>query len=69
MVPITFGRKLLNPYHGFLQYTVRSEDTLSSIARRFYGDGSKWRRIFEANRDWISNPNIIYTGQTLRIPQ
>lgn len=49
-------------------YTVVSGDTLSKIAQREYGDASKWRRIYEANKDAIKNPDLIYPGQTFRIP-
>ena len=69
VVPITFGRALLDPYHGFAQYAVASGDTLSSIAARYYGDASKWPRIFEANRHQIQDPNRIFVGQVLRVPQ
>jgi len=41
---------------------------LSAIAQREYGDSKEWRRIFEANRDVINNPDLIYPGQTLRLP-
>ena len=69
VVPIVFGRALIDPYQGFAQYTVVSGDTLSGIAQRFYGDGALFPRIFEANRDQISNPNLVFPGQVLRIPQ
>jgi len=69
VVPITFGRALVDPYGGFLQYTVEPGDTLSGIARRFYGDGNLFHRIFEANRNQIHDPNLIFPGQVLRIPQ
>ncbi len=69
VVPITFGRTLVDPYGGFLQYTVESGDTLSAIARRFYGDGDLFPRIFEANRNQVHDPNLIFPGQVLRIPQ
>jgi nucleoid-associated protein YgaU len=49
-------------------YTVKSGDTLSKIAQREYGEGSEWRRIYEANRDTIKNPDLIYPGQTLTLP-
>ncbi|HEU5385017.1 MAG TPA: LysM peptidoglycan-binding domain-containing protein [Streptosporangiaceae bacterium] len=49
-------------------YTVRSGDTLSSIARHFYGTTSKWHWIYQANRSKISNPNSIYVGERLTIP-
>lgn len=69
VVPIVFGRALLDPYHGFTQYTVVHGDTLSIIAQHWYGDPAQWHRIFEANRNQISNPNLIFAGQVLRIPQ
>ncbi len=49
-------------------YTVVAGDSLSKIARRFYGDANKWPRIHEANRDQINNPDLIHPGQTLKIP-
>lgn len=49
-------------------YLVRSGDTLGRIAQHFYGEAAQWRRIFEANRDRISNPNVIVEGQWLVIP-
>jgi LysM repeat protein len=69
VVPIVFGRVLADPYHGFLPYTVVPGDTLSSIALQFYGDATQWTRIFEANRHQISNPNRIFPGHILRVPQ
>ena len=69
VVPIVFGRALIDPYHGFAQHTVVAGDTLSAIAQHVYGNASQWPRIFEANRDQILNPNLIFPGQTLRIPQ
>ncbi|MGZ5007428.1 MAG: YidB family protein [Methylobacter sp.] len=49
-------------------YTVTSGDTLSKIAKHFYNDGNEWQRIFNANRDILSNPDRIAPGQHLRIP-
>jgi nucleoid-associated protein YgaU len=49
-------------------YTVVSGDNLSKIAKRFYGDANQWKRIFEANRHIIKNPDLIKPGQTLKIP-
>jgi nucleoid-associated protein YgaU len=51
-------------------YTVVAGDSLSKIAKRFYGDGNDWRRIYEANREVIgANPDLIRPGQKLRIPK
>jgi nucleoid-associated protein YgaU len=50
-------------------YTVVAGDNLSKIAKRFYGKSNQWKRIFEANRDQIDNPDLIQPGQVLRIPQ
>ena len=50
-------------------YTVVEGDSLSKISKRFYGDANHWRRIFEANRDQIENPDLIHPGQVLRIPR
>jgi nucleoid-associated protein YgaU len=49
-------------------YTVVSGDTLSGIAKQFYHDANQWQRIFDANRDILSNPDRISPGQHLRIP-
>ena len=50
-------------------YTVVAGDNLSKIAKRVYGDANQWRRIFEANRDQIENPDLIRPGQKLVIPE
>lgn len=49
-------------------YTVVPGDNLSKIAKNQYGDSSKWRVIYEANKNIISNPNQIWPGQTLVLP-
>lgn len=49
-------------------YTVAKGDSLSKIAKKFYGSARKWQVIFEANRDQISNPDLIQIGQVLKIP-
>ncbi|ODS54858.1 MAG: peptidoglycan-binding protein [Acidobacteria bacterium SCN 69-37] len=49
-------------------YTVKSGDTLSKIAKEFYGDATKYPKIFEANRDQLSDPDKIKVGQVLQIP-
>ena len=49
-------------------HEVKSGETLSKIAQRYYGDASLYPRIFEANRDTLKDPNLIRVGQKLRIP-
>ena len=49
-------------------YVVVSGDSLSKIAKRHYGDANAWRRIYEANRDQIKDPDLIHPGQMLKIP-
>ena len=50
-------------------YVVASGDSLSKIAKRYYGDMNQWQRIYDANRDQIKNPDLIHPGQKLRIPR
>ena len=49
-------------------HDVASGDTLSALAKRYYGDASQYHRIFEANRDQLSDPDKIKVGQKLKIP-
>ena len=49
-------------------YTVVKGDTLSKIAREYYGDANQWRRIYEANKERIKNPDLIQPGWVLTIP-
>lgn len=49
-------------------YVVKSGDTLSKIAKEYYGEATQYMRIFEANRDQLSDPNKIQVGQKLKIP-
>ena len=49
-------------------YTVRSGDTLSSIAQRFYGNSADWAWLYHVNSSVVHNPNSIYVGQVLKIP-
>lgn len=50
-------------------YEVQSGDTLSAIAKRQYGDANAYHRIFEANRPMLKDPDDIYPGQVLIIPE
>jgi nucleoid-associated protein YgaU len=49
-------------------HTVVKGDTLSKLAKQYYGSAGQWRRIYEANKDTIENPDLIYPGQTFKIP-
>jgi nucleoid-associated protein YgaU len=55
-----------NPYTQY--YVVKKGDTLSKIAREYYGDANLYPQIFEANRDVLKDPDKIQVGQKLRIP-
>lgn len=49
-------------------HVVQSGDTLWAIAKKYYGNGAQYTKIFNANKDKIKNPNLIYPGQQLVIP-
>lgn len=49
-------------------HTVKSDDTLWGIAKKYYGDGAQYNLIYEANKSEIKNPSLIHVGQALTIP-
>lgn len=49
-------------------HTVARGDTLSAIAKQYYGNAGDYMKIFEANKPMLGDPNKIYPGQSLRIP-
>jgi nucleoid-associated protein YgaU len=49
-------------------YEIKSGDMLSAIAKKYYGNAMDYPRIFEANREVIKDPDLIYPGQKIRIP-
>jgi nucleoid-associated protein YgaU len=53
---------------GGKTYIVKSGDNLSKIAKQFYGDPAKWKKIHAANSDKIPNPDLIHPGLKLTIP-
>jgi len=57
-----------NPEPPATFYTVVSGDNLSHIAKHFYGNANLYPKIFEANRPMLKDPDEIYPGQVLRIP-
>ena len=50
-------------------YVIQKGDTLSKIAKHYYGDANKYPRLFEANREVIKDPDLIFPGQKIRIPR
>jgi NitT/TauT family transport system substrate-binding protein len=50
------------------EYTVQTGDTLSRLAVRYYGDPFKWKKIYDANKQTMRNPDYIYVGQRIMIP-
>ena len=69
VVPVVFGGHLLEGYRGFTYHVVLHGENLSKIAADVYGVASMWRIIYEANPDQIGDPNLIFSGQRLRIPR
>jgi nucleoid-associated protein YgaU len=49
-------------------YTIVSGDSLSKIAKAYYGNAMDYPKLFEANREVITDPDLIYPGQKIRIP-
>ena len=49
-------------------YTVEEGDSLSKIAKAVYGDPNQWKAIYQANQDTIKNPDLIFPGQVLKLP-
>jgi LysM repeat protein len=50
-------------------HEVVAGDTLSKIAKKFYGDAAQYNKIFEANRDQLKDPDKIQVGQKLKVPE
>ena len=50
-------------------YIIEKGDSLSKIAKEFYGNAMEYPRLFEANREVIEDPDLIYPGQKIRIPR
>ena len=52
----------------YAYHTVKSGESLSLIAKHYYGDPMKYKQIFAANTDILKNPDLIHPGQELKIP-
>ena len=55
------------PAPSVTTYVVVAGDSLWRISQKLYGTGTKWRDIWQANRDTVKNPDFIYIGQVLTI--
>lgn len=67
-IPVLFGPKILPGYTGYRNYTIQPGDTLTQIAQNEYGN-SNFQPIVSANQHVISDPNLIFAGQVIRIPR
>jgi nucleoid-associated protein YgaU len=68
IVPVIFGPRIVENYIGFRIHVVQAGDTLSDIAEDNYGDGNLFSRIVRANPLIITDPDLIFPGQQLKIP-
>lgn len=68
-IKVTGGGEAAAPAAAGRTYTVKSGDTLSKIAREYLGDANAYMKIFDANKDQLSNPDMIKPGQVLKIPE
>ena len=50
------------------EYTIEQGDSLSKIAKKYYGNAADWKKIYEANKNTIKNPDLIYPGEKIIIP-
>jgi len=56
------------PAEDVQYYTIQSGDSLSKIAKQFYGNAMDYPKLFEANKEVIEDPDLIYPGQKIRVP-
>ncbi|MFQ5685728.1 MAG: LysM peptidoglycan-binding domain-containing protein [Candidatus Scalindua sp.] len=54
---------------GKVIHKVKPNDSLFKISRKYYGDEAKWHKIYEANKGEMSDPDALYVGQELLIPE
>ncbi len=54
--------------HQGRTHTVAKGESLSQIAKQYYGDAKQWKKIYEANQDAIKNPDLIFPGQVIKVP-
>ncbi len=68
-IPLTYTPDILENYDQFWLHKVGANDSLPKLAKKYYGELSKWNLIYRSNLDRIENAAIIYEGQILRIPR
>lgn len=68
VVPVLLGDRITPGYHGYREHVVSPGDTLWGIAEDHYGDGSEYTRLVRANTHIISDPDLIFPGQLIRVP-
>lgn len=68
IVPVILGPKIVPGYIGYREHKVKSGDTLWKIAQANYGDGNQYPLIVRANPNQISDPDLIFPGQVLKVP-
>jgi hypothetical protein len=67
-VPVILGTRIVAGYFGFREHRVQPGDTLWAIAEANYGDGARFGDIVRANPAEISDPDLIFPGQVLKVP-
>ncbi len=68
IVPVILGTRIVPDYIGYREHVVKKGDTLSAIARKHYGQPNLYPRIVRANPTQISDPDLIFPGQVLKVP-
>lgn len=67
-IPVIYGPRIVADYIGYREHVVQPGDTLSAIAAANYGDSGEFTNILRANPLIISDPDLIFPGQILKVP-
>ncbi|HEX2019844.1 MAG TPA: Gmad2 immunoglobulin-like domain-containing protein [Aurantimonas sp.] len=68
-IPVLYGPMILPGFGGYWLHTVARGESLSALARRYYGHASRYPIIQEANQHVVADASLIFPGQVLRIPR